>query len=264
MTTAPVWVLSGHGSQWAGMGRELLDTEPAFAAVLDELGPVFAEEIGFSPRQALLDGHLGDVDRIQPLLYAMQTGLAAVWRAYGVGPAAVIGHSVGEIAAAVTAGMLGLTDGARLVCRRSILLRRVAGKGEMALVRLPMPEVEERLGNRPDAAAAIEASPSSTVIAGDPRAVQELVAKWRAEGLAVLTVASNVAFHSPQMDPLLADLMAATRELAPARPAVYRRDGAWWGVRDLDVGLDHLGAVAVRECLPEVRHRSASLPGWGT
>jgi 6-methylsalicylic acid synthase len=215
-----VWVFSGHGSQWAGMGRELEATEPEFARVLDELEPVFVEEIGFAPRQALLEDNLRGVDRIQPLIFAMQTGLAAVWQSHGVRPAAVIGHSVGEIAAAVTAGVFGLADGARLICRRSALLRRAAGKGAMVLVRLPMRLVQERLGDRTDVVAAIEASPVLTVVAGDPPGVRRLTGQWRAEGVPVLTVGSDVAFHSPQMDPLLDGLAAAVRDLVPARPAV--------------------------------------------
>jgi 6-methylsalicylic acid synthase len=97
---ALVWVFSGHGSQWAGMGRELL-SEPPFATVIDDLEPVFAVEIGFSPRQALGDGDFLDIARAQTMIFAMQVGLAALWRSSGVSPAAVIGHSVGEIAAAV-------------------------------------------------------------------------------------------------------------------------------------------------------------------
>ncbi|HEY7147220.1 MAG TPA: acyltransferase domain-containing protein [Streptosporangiaceae bacterium] len=218
-----VWVFSGHGSQWAGMGQDLLASSPEFAAVIDELEPVFAEEIGFSPRQALQDGDFPGVDRIQTLIFAMQVGLAAVWRASGVEPAAVIGHSVGEIAAAVTCGALSLQDGARLICRRSKLLRRVAGKGAMAMVSLPFPDVEARLASRPGLSAAIWASPVSTVVAGDPAAVEELITSWQAEGIVIRRVASDVAFHSPHMDPLLDELAeaAASLDYRPPRVPMY-------------------------------------------
>ncbi|MEV0431346.1 type I polyketide synthase [Micromonospora sp. NPDC050495] len=237
----PVWVFSGHGSQWSGMGQGLLADEPAFAAVMDELAPVFQAEIGFTPREVLSSGDLGAVDRIQTMIFATQVGLAAVWRAYGVNPAAVIGHSVGEIAAAVACGGLSLADGARLSCRRSILLRRVAGAGAMAMAAIPFAEAERRLAGRTDVVAAIAASPASTVIAGDPDAVAEVRDRWQAEGVLVRRVNSDVAFHSPQMDPLCLDLAAALGDLSPAAPVVpmYRTsltdprgaaplDGAYW------------------------------------
>ncbi|MFC0037779.1 type I polyketide synthase [Actinomadura rayongensis] len=207
-----VWVFSGHGSQWVGMGREMLD-EPAFAQVIDELDPIYREEIGFSPRQVLLDGDLGEVDRVQTMIFAMQTGLAALWRTVGVVPDAVIGHSVGEIGAAVAAGALSLADGGRLICRRSRLLREVAGKGGMVMVPLSFAATEERLAGRTDVAAAIAASPASTVVAGDADAVRALREEWTAEGLRVLEVASDVAFHSPHMDPLLDRLTSAAAGL---------------------------------------------------
>lgn len=236
-----VWVFSGHGSQWTGMGRELLDAEPEFARAVEELEPIFLEEIGFSPRQVLRDGDFPTVDRIQTMIFVMQVGLAAVWRSRGVTPAAVIGHSVGEIAAAVAAGALTPQDGARLICRRSALLRRVAGSGAMAMVGLPFDEVTARLDGRTDVVPAIWSSPSSTVVSGDPAAVDELVERWGAEDVSVRRVASDVAFHSPQMDPLLTYLAPAVADLTSASPriplystvlsdprAMGAPDGAYW------------------------------------
>jgi 6-methylsalicylic acid synthase len=236
-----VWVFSGHGSQWSGMGRELLVKEPAFAEVIDAIDPIFRQEIGFSPRRVLEEGDLGGVDQIQPLIFTMQVGLAAVWRRNGVRPDAVIGHSVGEIAAAVTAGVFTLEEGARLVCRRSLLLRRAAGNGAMIMVNLPFDEAKRRLGTLDSAVAAISASPTSTVIAGDIPAVAVLAELWRTEDLMVRRVDSDVAFHSHHMDPLLADLAAAAGDLNPVAPTVRLystaledprstapRDGRYW------------------------------------
>jgi 6-methylsalicylic acid synthase len=235
----PVFVFSGHGSQWARMGKDLL-TEPAFAAVFDELEPVFTAEIGFSLRDAVAF-ELSGVDQIQPMIFAMQLGLVELWRGYGVVPHAVIGHSVGEIAAAATAGALSRADAARLVCRRSALLRRVAGRGAMAMVQLPFAETARRLNGRADVVAAIASSPGSTVVSGDPAAVTEVLGTWQAEGIPGRRVASDVAFHGPHMDPLLADLTAAAAGLAPAAPALRmyttaledpratpRCDGEYW------------------------------------
>ncbi|HET8680743.1 MAG TPA: acyltransferase domain-containing protein, partial [Micromonosporaceae bacterium] len=185
-------------------------------AVVDSLEPVFQAEIGFSPRQVLTGDDLGGIDRIQTMLFVMQLGLAEAWRSRGVTPDAVIGHSVGEIAAAVTCGALTRQEGARLICRRSVLLRRVAGRGAMAMAALPFAEVERRLAGRTDLAAAIFSAPASTVVAGDAAAVEDLVERWRAEDVPMRRVASDVAFHSPHMDPLLAELAAAAADLSPA------------------------------------------------
>lgn len=236
-----VWVFSGHGSHWAGMGRELLRSEPVFEAAIAELEPVFLKEIGFSPRQVLLDGDFETVDRIQTMIFAVQIGLAAVWESHGVTPDAVIGHSVGEIAAAVTAGALSRQEGARLICRRSKLLRRVAGRGAMAMVGLSMEETTVRLGGRDDVVAAISASPASTVVSGDIPAVEALIEEWRSAGVPVRRVASDVAFHSPQMNELCGELAAAAYDLTPRPPNVPMystalddprstpsADGAYW------------------------------------
>ncbi|MFF1547673.1 SDR family NAD(P)-dependent oxidoreductase [Streptomyces sp. NPDC058291] len=216
----PVWVFSGHGAQWAGMGRELLDEEPVFTAAIDRLGPVYAEEMGITPRQVLTSGDLDSVDVIQSMLFAVQIGLAAVWRRYGVTPGAIIGHSVGEIAAAVTAGVLSEEDGARLICRRSVLLRKVAGQGAMIMVDRPFDEVRERIGATDRLCAAIAAAPSSTVVAGDVPAVEEAAAAWAATGWTVRRIDSDVAFHSPHMDEAAADLAAAVADLEPRTPRV--------------------------------------------
>ena len=236
-----VWVFSGHGSQWTGMARQSLAADPVFADVIHRLEPVFVEELGVSLRSALLDDAPQPVDVIQPLIFAMQMALSAVWQACGVRPDAVIGHSVGEIAAAVTAGVLTLKQGARLVCRRSLLLRRVAGQGAMAMVSLPAQEAECRVGDRRDVAVAVTAAPASTVISGDIAAVRYLSERWRAEGLAVRPLDSDVAFHSPHMDPLLGALAAAASDLRPGTPqlplyttalddprSTAPRDGAYW------------------------------------
>ncbi|MEV4382243.1 beta-ketoacyl synthase N-terminal-like domain-containing protein [Streptosporangium sp. NPDC049644] len=215
----PVWVFSGQGCQWRGMGRELLAV-PEFASLVDEVEPIFVEEIGFSPRQVLADGDLDTIDRVQTMIFVMQLGLARLWNAYGVAPKAVIGHSVGEIAAAVTAGAMTVADGARLICRRSRLLRQAEGKGAMVMVDLSFEEAAERLAGRADLVAAISSAPGSTVLSGDVAAVEAVVNEWPAEGIVVRRVASDVAFHSPHMEPLAVELAAATADLSFGAPRV--------------------------------------------
>ncbi|GGT44925.1 hypothetical protein GCM10010271_56280 [Streptomyces kurssanovii] len=236
-----VWVFSGHGSQWEGMGRELLATEPVFAAAVDRLEPVFAEELGISPRRVLSEGPLGGTDHVQPMIFVVQVALDALLRAKGLTPAAVVGHSVGEIAAAVSAGVLGAADAARLICRRSVLLRRVMGRGAMAMAGAGFETVQGLLGDRTDVVAAIAASPASTVVSGTPEAVEEVCARLEAMDVMVRRVASDVAFHSPQMDPLLGELAKGADGLEVREPRVplYStaledprstavRDGAYW------------------------------------
>lgn len=222
--TGAVWVFSGHGSHWAGMGRELLATEPAFAATIDEVDAVFARELGFSARASLTAEDLGGTDQVQALTFAMQVGLVAALKARGAAPAAVIGHSVGEVAACVVAGVFDLTHGAAVACYRARGFRSVMGDGAMALVRLPFDEADRRLTGRTDVVAAISASCDSTVVSGDVAAVDQIVEQWGAEGITVRRVNTDVAFHSPAMDALTSELARRVGQLPPpgcARVPLY-------------------------------------------
>ncbi|MED5813077.1 SDR family NAD(P)-dependent oxidoreductase [Mycolicibacterium sp. 050232] len=215
-----VWVFSGHGSHWANMGRELLAAEPTFARVIDEVDDVFGRELGFSAREALSTGELGGTDRIQALTFATQVGLAAVLRERGVRPAAVIGHSVGEVAACVVSGVFELRQGAAVACFRARGFRSVMGCGAMALVRLPFDEAAQRLAARTDVVAAISASAESCVISGLTAAVEEVCRSWGEQGIVVRRVNTDVAFHSPAMDDLTGALAENVAGLDPARDAV--------------------------------------------
>ncbi len=214
-----VWVFSGHGSHWAGMGRELLTAEPTFARVIDEVDDVFGRELGFSAREALSTGELGGTDRIQALTFAMQVGLAAVMRQRGVRPSAVIGHSVGEVAACVVAGVFELRQGAAVACYRARGFRTVMGHGAMALVRLPFAEARQRLAGRTDVVAAISASAESCVISGITDAVDQVCGSWAEQGVVVRRVNTDVAFHSPAMDDLTGALAENVAGLRPPRDA---------------------------------------------
>nr|APD71565.1 type I polyketide synthase 4 [Streptomyces sp.] len=206
----PVWVFSGYGTQWAAMGRQLLDREPAFAAAVEKLEPVLAAGCGIS-LHALLDGRtdddLRDVETAQPLLYGTQLALAELWRSYGVEPAAVIGHSMGEVAAAVVAGALGPADGARIIAVRSRLLATLRG-GSMAVVDLTDDELGDLERKFPGVHLAVDSSPRQKIVTGEAPAVARLVDHLAAQDRAARTMPVQGAGHSPQVEPLLPELTA--------------------------------------------------------
>ena len=194
-----------------------------FAATVAQAEPLIARESGFSVTEAMsapqtVTGH----DRIQPTLFTMQVALAATMKAYGVRPGAVIGHSLGEAAAAVVAGALSLEDGLRVICRRSRLMSRIAGAGATASVELPAQQVLSELTARGinDVVVAVVASPQSTVIAGATQTVRDLVAAWEQRDVMAREVPIDVASHSPQVDPILDELTDVLAELNPMTPEV--------------------------------------------
>jgi polyketide synthase 5 len=219
----PVWVFSGQGSQWAAMGAELLASEPVFAATVAEAEPLIARESGFSVTEAMSAPQtVTGIDRIQPTLFSMQVALAATMKSYGVRPGAVIGHSLGEAAAAVVAGALSLEDGARVICRRSRLMSTITGTGAMASVELPAQQVLSELIARAldDVVVAVVASPQSTVIGGATQSVRHLVAAWEQRDVMAREVAVDVASHSPQVDPILDELTKILADIMPMSPEV--------------------------------------------
>ncbi|MDK1474721.1 beta-ketoacyl synthase N-terminal-like domain-containing protein [Streptomyces sp. 549] len=206
----PVWVFSGYGTQWAGMARELLTTEPAFAEAVEELEPALADACGISLPELLLRGTESDLQRLttaQPLLYATQVALARLWRAHGVEPAAVIGHSVGEVAAAVVAGLLDPADGARVVAVRSRLLGTLRG-GAMAVTDLTDEESDRVTTSFPGVHLAVHSSPRQKLMTGDREAVDRLAAHLSGQGRMARVMPVSGAGHSPHVDPLLPEMTA--------------------------------------------------------
>ncbi|MET9418698.1 type I polyketide synthase [Streptomyces klenkii] len=216
----PVFVFTGQGSQRPGMCRRLLADEPTFASAIDELEPLIQAEAGFSLREMLSEPErLSGIDKIQPVLFGIQVALAVLWRSWGIIPAAVIGQSLGEVAAAVVAGALSREDGAKVICRRSALLATISG-GAMASVLLGADEVRaaiERAG-ADGVSLAVLTSPTSTVVSGDATQIAALVRTWKANGIAARMIDVDVASHSSQVDPILADLTTALADLPPVVP----------------------------------------------
>ncbi|MBW8482983.1 type I polyketide synthase [Actinomadura parmotrematis] len=204
----PVWVFSGYGSQRPGMAQRLLEEEPAFAEAVDDLDTLFAEEGGPDLWALLEDGAelTGGPAEIMPVLFAVQIGLARMWRSYGVVPGAVVGHSMGEVAAAVVAGALTLEDGVKVICRRSALLTRLVGGGAMAMIGASAADVARLSEGLPEVYAAVHSSPRQTVITGDAGQVATVLERAEAEGLVARRIKAEGAGHSPQVDPLLPEL----------------------------------------------------------
>ncbi|WP_406674798.1 SDR family NAD(P)-dependent oxidoreductase [Nonomuraea sp. N2-4H] len=215
----PVFVFPGQGGQWPGMALELLDSSPAFAAALDRCAAEIERLVDWRVRDALGDAELLErVDVVQPVLWAVMVALAETWRAAGVEPAAVVGHSQGEIAAACVAGALSLADGARVVVLRSrAVAERLSGlNGGMMSVALPAERMPELLADHGDAiSVAVVNGPGSVVLAGDSDALDALEARLRADGTRVKRLAVDYASHGAQVEVLREPLL---RDLAGLRP----------------------------------------------
>ncbi|MDA0567694.1 SDR family NAD(P)-dependent oxidoreductase, partial [Streptomonospora sp. S1-112] len=219
----PVLVFPGQGSQWPGMGRDLLRGSAAFRACVAECERALAPHVDWS-LTAVLEGRpdapgLERVDVVQPVLWAVMVGLAHVWRSVGVVPAAAVGHSQGEIAAACVAGALSLEDAAAVVALRSRAVRDLVGGGAMASLAEPAERTGRRDAVRSGAVhvAAVN-GPSATVVAGEPDAVARLVAAAEAEGVRARAIDVDYASHTPHV--------AAARERITADlAAISPRDG---------------------------------------
>ncbi|MEH0542182.1 beta-ketoacyl synthase N-terminal-like domain-containing protein [Streptomyces sp. B21-105] len=216
----PVWVFSGYGSQWPGMGRRLLAEEPVFAAAVEKLDAQLAGECGFSLHDRLTcEDPLDCLEIAQPVLFGVQVALAEAWRAYGVEPAAVIGHSMGEVAAAVCAGALEVPEAARVIAVRARLLSGLRG-GAMAVVEVDDGELTALRRDFPGVQVAVHSSPRQKVVTGDESAVAGLVRRLEAEGRAARAMRVAGAGHSPQVEPLLPELTGALAEVRGRRPQV--------------------------------------------
>ncbi|MEI7031841.1 non-ribosomal peptide synthetase/type I polyketide synthase [Streptomyces pratensis] len=294
-----VWVFTGMGPQWWGMGRQLLREEPVFRDAVLRCDRAVAEFADWSLLDEMSadepDSRMEETWLAQPANFAVQVGLAALWRSYGVRPDAVVGHSTGEIAAFYEAGVYSLRDAARIAVHRSRLQQNLAGAGAMLAVSLPEAEAERRVRPHRDriSIAAVN-SPASVTLAGEEAALTLLAEELRAEQRFAKFLTVQVPYHSPAMERIKDELLAELAPLAP-RPAhtpLYltgaegtargeELDAAYWwrNVRDrvrfraavdrlaedghhlfLEIGPHPVLAHAIRECLDAHDAQGTVLP----
>ena len=242
-----VFVFPGQGSQWFGMGRKLLEQEPVFRASLEQ----FDRELQHYANWSLLEeltvfsearSRLSEIEVMWPALLAIEIGLAALWRSWGIEPDVVVGHSIGEVAAACVAGILSLSDAVRIIYHQSCSVSKISDRGGMALVGMSWDAAREAIaGWENSLCLAINSSPDSTVLSGNKAALEAILNDLHSRHISGCLVKTNVAVHSPQIEPLQAELLAALEGIKPRRASVpivstltgtpldYRQfDAAYW------------------------------------
>lgn len=220
-----VFVFSGYGGQWWGMGRELLKQEPAFRAAVVQCDELLREYVEWSLLEELMAGE--DVSRLkgsnveitQIALFGLQIGLAALWRSSGIEPAAVVGHSLGEVAAAHVAGILTLPDAVRVIFHRSHIMQQKLEQeapGAMAAVELAIEDAEQLLAGYEDRVSiAVHNAPRSVVLAGEAVALEQILEPLRQRGVTVRVLSAPGASHSPQAEGARTELEQALAGLQP-------------------------------------------------
>ncbi|MFZ2174177.1 MAG: beta-ketoacyl synthase N-terminal-like domain-containing protein, partial [Rhodococcus sp. (in: high G+C Gram-positive bacteria)] len=219
-----VWVLSGFGSQHRKMAKQLYLENPVFAAAIDEVDALIEDEAGYSMKEKFLDDAIDyDVETSQVGIFAIQIGLAALLRHHGAEPEAVVGHSMGEAAAAYISGGLPLEDAVRVICARSRLMGEAEATLEgddirlMALVEYSATEIENVLTDFPHLEVCVYAAPTHTVIGGPESEVNAIVARAESEEKMARVLKTKGASHTSQVDPLLGELAAELAGIEPTK-----------------------------------------------
>lgn len=233
------FVFSGQGSQYSGMASALFGAVPAFRDALTECAALIEQHAGWSPLPMLVgadpDSRIDQTEFTQPCLFALQYGLVSMWRGWGIEPVAVVGHSIGEYAAAWTAGVMSLEDAVRLVVQRGRLMQRTPVNGGMAALLMSEEDALARIASsgRPLTVAAVN-GPRAVVVAGAAEALDRCLAELERAGEPFKRLAVSHAFHSPLMRPVLEQFSAAVAAVRLSPPsAAFSATGA--AVTDADV-----------------------------
>lgn len=219
------FVFSGQGGQWCGMGRELLTSEPIFSKVIDRIDTIIKMQFNWSLRDVIIEEHsefyLERIDIIQPTIFAIQIAIAELLQVWGIAPDAVIGHSMGEVAAAYTAGILSLEDAIKVICLRSELLLDLSGKGRMLATELTHDKAEEIcLEHKNEISVAAINGPNSTILSGETEKLQTVMNDLVKKDLFCRWVKVDVASHSPQIELLRSNLIEQLSEINSQPPKI--------------------------------------------
>ncbi|WP_306365088.1 SDR family NAD(P)-dependent oxidoreductase [Nocardia sp. CC227C] len=223
-TAEPVFVFSGMGPQWWGMARELLCAEGAFAETAQRVDALFQPLAGWSIVEELLrqewDSRMTATEVAQPANFLVQVSLVSALAEYGITPAAIVGHSVGEVSAAYVSGMLTLADAVRVAYHRARLQATTAGSGGMLAAGLTFEQAGELIGGDPRVDVAAVNSPGSLTLSGDADRLDEIAEQLTGDGVFARRLRVEVPYHSRLMDPILDELRTALADLAPREPTV--------------------------------------------
>jgi acyl transferase domain-containing protein/NAD(P)-dependent dehydrogenase (short-subunit alcohol dehydrogenase family)/acyl carrier protein len=215
-----IFIFPGQGAQWISMGKALLATEPVFKSALEECATVYSNYVDWNLLEEInkheTESRLNEIDIIQPVLVAVEIALANLWMSKGIFPDAVIGHSMGEVAAAYVAGNISLKDAAKIIITRSKLMKQLSGKGEMGATDLSIEEANDILkGYEEKLSVAVINSKNSLVISGEPDALNDVFAKLETQGRFNRKIKVDVASHSPQMEIIMQDLADVLQPIQP-------------------------------------------------
>jgi acyl transferase domain-containing protein/acyl carrier protein len=219
------FVCAGQGPQWWAMGRQLLQQEPIFRATIERCDAAVRRLGSWSLLNELAadEAHsrMHETAISQPAIFALQVGLAELWRTWGVRPEALVGHSVGEVAAAYLAGVFELEDAVRVIYHRGRCMERASARGRMLALGIAVEEARELLaGHGEHVSLAAINSPTSVTLSGEPAALEEIARIVEGRGAFCRFLQVQYAFHSAQMDPVRDELLAALEGLRPGRAAL--------------------------------------------